>query len=127
MRIIIIAFIYCCIVLGFLIRCTEYQASQNLGTQQSFDFRNSVWICFITMSSVGYGELSPISMLGKIVTVICAFMGVLITAGMVLGTLTILEMDHIQSISYMMINSVNIKDHIKVGEFSFNYLSYILA
>lgn len=66
------------------------------------------------MSSVGYGELSPISMLGKIVTVICAFMGVLITAGMVISTLTILEMDPIQSISYMMINSINIKDRIKV-------------
>ena len=65
------------------------------------------------MSTVGYGELSPISNLGKLVTVVCAFTGVLVQAAMVLSTYKMLEMTKSQMTSYVMINSVNTKAEAK--------------
>lgn len=53
---------------------------------------------FITMTSVGYGELSPISETGKFVSVIAAFMGVILQALMVISTYQFFEFTHCEKV-----------------------------
>lgn len=63
-------------MLGILFRSAEEQTNLTTRNGTTFTFNNSFWICFITMSSVGYGEYSPVTSIGKVVAIIGAFLGV---------------------------------------------------
>ena len=41
---------------------------------------DAVWLTFITMTTVGYGDLSPTSSLGKLVTMFSTLMGIIFVA-----------------------------------------------
>lgn len=66
------------------------------------------------MSTVGYGELSPVSRPGRIIAFICAIMGVAIQAATVIATHKILQMSAIQNWSYLVINLVDVKEKMKL-------------
>ena len=44
------------------------------------NYLNDIWFTFITMTTVGYGDIFPVSVAGKIVTMISSFMGIAIVA-----------------------------------------------
>ena len=72
------------------------------------------------MTSVGYGELSPISETGKIISVIAAFMGVSLQALMVICTNIFFERSPLELLSYALVNIVDVKQSLKV-DFNFLY------
>ena len=43
-------------------------------------FGESLWFCFISFTTVGYGEMVPETGLGKIITVILVMYGILVMA-----------------------------------------------
>ena len=113
-RIIITFFVYTCVTLGLLFRFAEGQTAMQIPEMREFTLDNSIWICFITMSTVGYGEISPSSIPGKMVAIICAFMGVIIQAATVIATLKVLTMTKSEEFSYILINIVDIKERVKL-------------
>lgn len=61
------------------------------------------------MSTVGYGEISPISIPGKLIATVCAFMGVILQASSVLAMLNILQMNGKESFSYRILRVLELK------------------
>ena len=83
---------------------------QALGT--NFSYKNSIWMCFITMSTVGYGEISPTSLHGKFVAMICAFLGITLQAATVIAMMNILDMSSAENFSYTLMTIVRIKEKV---------------
>lgn len=51
------------------------------------DFFNCLWFTGVTMMTVGYGDITPVSVRGRLFALLSAFVGVIITS-LVVGTLT---------------------------------------
>ena len=109
-RVIILAFVYSCLVLGLMFRFAEEQYHKKIEGEEVFTYKNSVWIWFITMSTVGYGEISPVSLPGKMVAMYWAFLGVILQSATVIATLNTLQMTKSEDFSYVLICIVDIKD-----------------
>ena len=63
-----------------------------LGDDDVFDsYFNSVWFTVITITTIGYGDISPLTQPGKLTTIILAFWGALLMALLVLVLSTIFE------------------------------------
>lgn len=76
------------------------------------------------MTSVGYGELSPVSETGKAITVIAAFMGVFLQALMVVSTLILFEMTDLENINYYLVNLIRVKQKLKTATGHLFLLAY---
>jgi hypothetical protein len=101
-------------MLGMLFRFAEEQTAQQVAKENDFSYRNSIWIWFITMSTVGYGELSPISRPGRIIAFIWAIMGVSLQAATVIATITSFYMNQNEKRGFMLINIIDIKEKIRL-------------
>ncbi|CAI2359890.1 unnamed protein product [Moneuplotes crassus] len=110
-RVIIICLTYTCLVLAVMFRFAEEPYARQVA-HSSFSYQNSVWICFITMSTVGYGELSPVSIPGKLIATVCAFMGVILQASSVIAMLNLLEMNHAEMFSYGILKILEVKEKV---------------
>ena len=51
-------------------------------------YTNAYWTMIITMTTVGYGDYYPTTILGRMITVITTFVGVFLV-GMLVSTLTV--------------------------------------
>lgn len=111
-------------MLGFLFRVAEQQPSMVSEELNDYSYINSVWICFITMSTVGYGELSPVSISGKAVAVICAFSGVILQAGMIISLYRIIKMSPSESASYFLLQALELKEKVKLHSIYIFQLMY---
>lgn len=102
---------YTCLILAVMFRFAEEPYARQVN-HSNFTYQNSVWICFITMSTVGYGELSPVSIPGKLIATLCAFMGVILQASSVIAMLNLLEMNHSEIISYGILKILEVKEKV---------------
>ena len=76
-------------------------------------YANVVWMIAMTMTTVGFGDMSPLTPLGRIVAAICAIWGVLILAVMV-GVLThILSLDSSETQSLLILKKLQSRERIK--------------
>ena len=64
---------YCIILYAFTIAF----ASVTFMTVEDFDFHKAVWFSFITSLTIGYGDVSPATTLGKIFTIVFALQWIL--------------------------------------------------
>jgi hypothetical protein len=78
-------------------------------------FDNSFWMSIITMTSVGYGDLYPISLPSKILGVFCAFWGVYLTSLFVNSVSNFLITNESDDRSYMLINAIQEKEAMKTA------------
>lgn len=61
-------------ILGVFLRVFERPFSDISG-QNFASYQNSVWNCAVTMSTIGFGDLYPTTVFGRVVGVMCAIMG----------------------------------------------------
>ena len=62
---------------SFCLRCAEMPVDDIRG-EEGFGWRyywNSLWVTVITMTTVGYGDIYPVSTMGKCVCIIMCFWG----------------------------------------------------
>ena len=64
---------YCIILYAFTIAFS----SVTFMTVEDFDFHKAVWFSFITSLTIGYGDVSPATTLGKIFTIVFALQWIL--------------------------------------------------
>lgn len=55
---------------------------------------NTIWLALMTMTTVGFGDVSPVTRLGGIVTVVSSYAGVIGTSLFVLSITTNLELSY---------------------------------
>ena len=66
-----------------------------------------MWNAFITMTTVGYGDIYPKSEFGRIVGVFCALSGAFIQSLFTVSFMNILSFDKLQETSYYFISNLD--------------------
>lgn len=97
---VIIMFIGTVCLFAYIVRIFEipYLRQTNDGT--NFDsYFNAVWFTVITLTTVGYGDVSPGTQPGKIVTIILGFWGSIFLALLVGTVMSIFNLDHDQEMA----------------------------
>jgi hypothetical protein len=68
-----VSFVLWFMICVLAIRMSEYHSNEILRS-----FENSIWFTFITMSTVGLGDLKPLTNIGYVVNTITMYSGVII-------------------------------------------------
>jgi voltage-gated potassium channel len=81
----LVSFIFLSGILAFALSFRVTERNKNFNNENSFEYyQNSIWFAAITVTTVGYGEFYPLTMLGRLVVSLCAFCGSMVTSIMVL-------------------------------------------
>jgi len=98
-------------IFGYSLRCSEmffmYYASESTYNMNWKDFWNGLWCIIITMTTVGFGDFYPISILGRVIVVIACFWGTFLISMMVAALTFIVEFNSQEAISYEKIKCSN--------------------
>jgi hypothetical protein len=97
-------------VFGYSLRSIEmfFMHDGEAGKVQDWRyFWNGLWCVIITMSTVGFGDFYPISLLGRVIAVISCFWGAFLISMMVAGLTIAVEFNSQESISYESIKSAH--------------------
>jgi hypothetical protein len=100
------------IFFGALLRYNEEQAHVYNEELQHFSWANSWWCAYITMTTVGYGDFYPTTMLGRNVGVLCAFVGVFLTSISVIVLFQILEFTPTEELSFKLLSLLAKKEKL---------------
>ena len=65
-----------------------------------FDFYfNSIWLTVITLTTIGYGDISPLTPPGKVVVMILAFWGAVLLSLLVVVMVNVFELNEDETIA----------------------------
>lgn len=70
------------LIFSFMYRVNERNRIPNPNLFEYFG--NCIWVAFISMTTVGYGDITPITYIGRIFGYFCAFCGAIIISILVL-------------------------------------------
>ena len=76
-------------------------------------FWNAIWEAICTMSTVGYGDIYPVTMLGRITSLLAAIFGVVVISLMVVTLNQILTMGSPEANSYTVLQRLKCREEIK--------------
>jgi hypothetical protein len=76
-------------------------------------FFNSCWASICTMTTVGYGDIFPRTIIGRLTGLCCAIYGTGIVSLMLVTFTTFFQMDSCQSRAFTVIKRLKIRDRIK--------------
>ena len=94
------------IIIGTLLHLSELQAYKQNSSLKNFNWFNSFWCSFITMTTVGYGELFPVTALGRVITVMWSFIGIFLSSLFIAALLQYLNFSNGEGYSYTLQRSV---------------------
>lgn len=80
---------------------------------------DSIWYVFITVMTIGFGEISAQSMWGKISMTIATFLGIMFTSIFVVCVQKFLIFDESQGKAYLMLTRCYYKEIMKQNALSF--------
>lgn len=84
LRVIVISISLIIIVGGYLIHLNERRYPVDCDSSGKFSsVFNCMWLVIATITTVGYGELSSVSLMGRFISLFAAFLGLLFTAVMI--------------------------------------------
>jgi len=81
-------------VLSYVLRIFEipfYRANETVNNEMD-DYFSSVWLTIITLTTVGYGDISPKTKAGKITIVVIAIFGTFLISLVVLAVAQIFDL-----------------------------------
>jgi hypothetical protein len=107
------------LLLGFSLRVFERPFWAYKGKQEFEYLINSFWLVFITMMTIGYGDLSPLTAAGKAVCTIAGLWGTFITSLLVVCLYGLLDLSNDQFIVFTQI--VKSREAVKFIEDAFMF------
>ena len=82
------------LVFGYLLRIFELPYHRLSPTDSTFDsLFNAFWLVIITMTTVGYGDLAPHTVPGKVVSIFAALVGGFLISLLVLAVSSVFDLD----------------------------------
>lgn len=87
-------FIITVAVLAYILRIFEipfYRANENVNNEMD-DYFTSVWLTIITLTTVGYGDISPKTVAGKLVIIVIAIFGTFLISLVVLAVAQVFDL-----------------------------------
>lgn len=92
-------FLMCLLVCSYDLRIFERYFDRNDETSLS-NYLNDIWCVFITMTTVGYGDIVPLSLFGRIIIIISCMFGVFLMGLMVVSVTSYLNITGVESNIY---------------------------
>jgi voltage-gated potassium channel len=118
---IIIVFVISVALFSYSFRVAEHHfISQDMMTAYS----NMTWMTVITMTTIGFGDISPVTPLGRFVASLCVTWGVIIVAIMVAVLTNTLSLNNQETQSLIILKKLRNKQEVK--EAAGLYLRYSL-
>ena len=96
------------IIFGYSVRSVEMFFMYGTESEKVQDWRyiwNGFWCIIITMSTVGFGDFYPISLLGRFIVIISSIWGNFLISMMVAALTVAVEFNNQESLSYEMIKA----------------------
>ncbi len=88
-------------------------AVAELGKPNFNDIRNPMWVSIMTMTTVGYGEMSPQTMPAKIIGILCTFYGAYIVSLFIISTEAVFVMEPAHIRAYTLLERLECKEKIR--------------
>ena len=100
MQSVIIMFVGTVCIFAYLVRIFEIPYLRLTKDNTTFDsYFNAVWFTVVTLTTIGYGDVSPGTHPGKIVTILLGFWGAIFLALLVATVSNIFNLSHDQALA----------------------------
>ena len=77
------------------------------------NYINSCWCAICTMTTVGYGDIYPQTLMGRLIAFLCSLSGVVMVSLLVVAFGTVMTMNNSQSSAFTVIERLKVRDCIK--------------
>ena len=81
--------------------------------EMPFNYVNSVWSVILTMTTVGYGDIYPRTLLGRIVMFFCSIFGVIVVSLIVVTVQNSLELSNVESKAHTVIKKIQLTEKMR--------------
>lgn len=125
-HIVVAFYIFSTLIFGYMFRIAEYPLSKVKPSLIPFTFRNSLFFTIVTMTTVGYGDISPHTETGQIIGLICAFFGIWCTAFLVIAFYLSLAFSKAEAFAYELLENLEKNEDIKTKALNHILSFYIL-
>ncbi len=100
-------------ICGWIFMITESPLDRIQSNYVPHTFINSCWASICTMTTVGYGDIFPRTILGRLTGLSCAIYGTGIVSLLLVTFTSFLQMDSPQAAAFTVIKRLKIRDLIK--------------
>ena len=99
LKINLILFVICLLIFSYDLRIFERYFDE-LNESNLGNYLNDLWFIFITMTTVGYGDISPKSFFGRLISVVTCLFGVFLVGLVVVSVTSYFNLEGIESNIY---------------------------
>jgi hypothetical protein len=101
-------------IFGIMIMIAESPLDRVYSDFQPHTLQNSIWEALCTMTTIGFGDIYPKTILGRLICFMCAIYGVAITSLMLVTVNEILTMGKSESIAYTVTKKLQVRELMKI-------------
>ena len=99
---------------GYTLKIAEAPLNRVVTDMDHSNFVNCCWESILVMTTVGYGDIYPRTILGRIVIFFCSIYGVTVVSLMVVTITNSLEMGDHEVKAFLVLERLKIKEDMKV-------------
>ena len=107
--------LYGVLFFGFLIMVAESPIDKVVLHDIKFSYQNSCWLVIITMTTVGYGDINPMTEIGKLVIIFISLFGIVVVSLMVVIISKELEFSGPEGNAYTVLRKLQYKEQLKIS------------
>lgn len=96
---------------GFCLRVYEHPLSKASG--QDWNYSNSLWNVVVTMTTVGYGDFFPKTLMGRLIGILICFWGVVVVSIFVVTLTNMLTFEPSEEKTYSLLQRLSNKLTLK--------------
>lgn len=113
MMLVLLVTAYLSMLFGHMFRLIELQNYDLRPDGVKFTFINGIWTTIVSMTTVGYGDMIPLTGTGNCLGILCVFVGMHLTAIFIITLSKALLFTNSQEVAHFLIESVRETEDIK--------------